>query len=64
MIPKVGIKAARAFSQEWNRNRSVSLIFKDSELQFAADFANVILAQFVAQYIQQQEEKKVKLTDL
>jgi hypothetical protein len=63
MIPKVGINAARAFSEEWNRNRPVSLIFKDPELQFAADFANVILQQFVAQYIQQQEEKKVKLTD-
>lgn len=42
----VSAKDARDFSRVWT-NRGVAIVMQDVHLQFAADFANVVLKSFI-----------------
>lgn len=43
---KVDKKEAEAFAKIWNQ-KGVSILLTDSSIQFAADFANVVLRNFI-----------------
>lgn len=42
----VSLKDAKDFSRVWT-NRGVAVVFQDVYLQFAADFANMVLKSFI-----------------
>lgn len=63
----VNQKDARDFSRVWT-NRGVAIVLQDVHLQFAADFANVVLKSFIetaqqaqAEAAKQQAAKKITL---
>ena len=52
-IPQVDRKSVEGFARVWNHN-GVTLILNDAHIDFARDFANVTLRNFVSQVAQQQ----------
>ena len=52
-IPKVDRKQVEGFAKVWTY-RGVALLLNDAHIQFAADFANVMLNSIVQQVTQQQ----------
>lgn len=51
VVPQVSLAEAKKFSQVWNSN-GVAVIIDEPALQFATDFANVVLRSFVVeQYV-------------
>jgi hypothetical protein len=52
-IPQVDRKSVEGFAKIWNHN-GVALLLNDAHIDFARDFANVTLRNFVQQVAQQQ----------
>ena len=52
-IPKVDRKQVAEFSKIWTY-KGVALLLNDAHVQFAADFANVMLKSFIQQIASQQ----------
>jgi hypothetical protein len=52
-IPKIDRKQVEGFAKVWTY-RGVALILNDAHIQFAADFANVMLKSFVSNIAKQQ----------
>jgi hypothetical protein len=51
-IPKIDRKQVEGFAKVWTY-KGVALCLNDAHIQFAADFANVMLQSFVQQVAQQ-----------
>ena len=52
-IPQVDRKSVEGFAKIWNHN-GVALLLNDAHIDFARDFANVTLRNFVTMVAQQQ----------
>jgi hypothetical protein len=61
MIPKVDRKQVEGFAKVWTY-KGVALILNDAHIQFAADFANVMLQSFVQQVAAAQKPKPPQVT--
>ena len=66
---KVNKTEAEAFAKIWNQ-KGISIILNDSAIQFAADFANVVLRNFVdmckeqAEFEAKQKSQKIMVEGL
>jgi hypothetical protein len=57
-IPKVDRKSVEEFSRIWTY-KGVALCLNDAHVQFAADFANVVLRSFVQQIASQKPAPRI-----
>lgn len=46
-VPKITKEQAKGFGQVWNKNNPVILLLDDKTLQFAVDFAQIVLKSYV-----------------
>lgn len=54
MIPQVTKNDAEGFSKQWTHN-GLAIVLNDVHIQFATDFANIVLRNFVLQCAAQAE---------
>jgi hypothetical protein len=61
-IPKVDKSQVEGFAKVWTY-RGVALVMNDAHIQFAADFANVMLRSFVQQVAAAQKPQPPQVTE-
>ena len=61
-IPQIDRKQVEGFAKIWTY-RGVALLLNDAHIQFAADFANVMLRSFVQQVAAQQKPAPPQVTE-
>jgi hypothetical protein len=60
-LPRIDRKQVEGFAKVWTY-RGVALCLNDAHIQFAADFANVMLQSFVQQVAAAQKPKPPQVT--
>jgi hypothetical protein len=57
-VPKVTKEQAKSFGQVWNKNNPVILLLDDKTLQFAVDFAQIVLKSYVMDQVTKLVQQK------
>jgi hypothetical protein len=60
-IPRITEEHAASFRGQWLYNGKIAVAIDDVSLQFASDFANVVLNTVFGQYMAEQEAQAKKL---
>lgn len=58
--PRVATKDAQAFAKRWT-HKGVAILLTDIQCEFAADFANIVLASFIEQARRDAAQRQAEL---
>ena len=63
-VPKITKEQAKSFGQVWNKNNQVILLLDDKTVQFAVDFAQIVLKSYimdqVTKLVQQRQNQTIE----